>query len=247
MPYVNLHALLFIASASSLYTQHTGSGIFASPGSVLVHTKSAGLALVAWVLAGVLALLGCATYAELGTMIPEAGGEYAYLNRAFGQWAAFLFTWTNTLMVRPVGLAISATVCGQYASKPFYLTTTPPQWISQGIGLGVLVFVCIMNSVSVAGSTFIQRWTVYGKLLALAVVAVVGFVYLIRAGPGSIADQNLSHAFNGSDWSITDFGVGMSASLLSYDGWNNLNIVIEEIMNPRRNIPLAMGLSLIHI
>ena len=82
------------------------AGIFASPGLVLLHTKSAGMAIIAWIVAGFIALLGGCTYAELGTAIPESGGEYVYIRRCFGHLPAFLFSWTSNIVLKPGSLAL---------------------------------------------------------------------------------------------------------------------------------------------
>ena len=71
------------------------------------------MALLAWVAAGIIAMLGAASYAELGTAIPESGGEYQYLHRAWGPLPAFLFTWTSTLITRPGSIAIICLICAE--------------------------------------------------------------------------------------------------------------------------------------
>ncbi len=76
--------------------------------------------------------MGCATYAELGTMIPESGGEYAYLFRCYGQLYAFLFSWTCNWILKPSGIAIVCLVCGQYITQPFYLNGGAPTWMCKG-------------------------------------------------------------------------------------------------------------------
>ena len=103
----------------------TGSGIFASPGSVTSNVGSAGMSLIIWVVSGLLALAGALCYAELGTMIPKSGGEFAYFNDVFasspiGSAVPFLFSWTMALVAKPSTLSIIALVFAQYLLRLGY-------------------------------------------------------------------------------------------------------------------------------
>jgi amino acid transporter len=88
------------------------------------------MSLIAWVVAGFIALMGGCTYAELGAAIPESGGEYVYLFHCYGHLTGFLFSWTSNWVLKPGGLAIASIVCAQYLTKPFFLHSDPPsKWI----------------------------------------------------------------------------------------------------------------------
>lgn len=91
-----------------------GSGIFASPTIVVTMSGSVGMALVTWSLCGVISMLMALCYMELGTMMPQSGGEYVYLRRAFGELAAFLFSYVNCFVLKPANFAIASIVIGQY-------------------------------------------------------------------------------------------------------------------------------------
>ena len=191
-----VRSLSLLSGVSFIVGSEIGSGIFSSPGSVLVHAGSVGMSLIAWVFAGLLALLGCACYAELGTMIPESGGEYSYILRVYGKIPAYLYSWTFCLVINSGGMAIISLVTGQYAMKPFYIDGNPPDILSKSVAVFVLILIVIINSVSVHWSALLQRWATYTKLAAIGLVTVVGLVYLARAEPGSPAYQNLGDAFN---------------------------------------------------
>ena len=169
-----------------------GSGIFASPGSVLAHAGSVGGALAAWVVAGLLSMLGAATYAELGTCIPRSGGEYAFIHECYGALPAFLFAWTSNLVIKPGGTAIIVLVAGQYIAQPFY-SAAAPDWVAKGAAYAVLVLLTAVNCLNVHLAAACQRWLTYTKLVAIALVAVVGVVYLARAG--AVEQTNFSHVF----------------------------------------------------
>ena len=97
-----------------------GVGIFVSPGGVILHTGSAGLSLVMWVVGGILSLLGSLTFAEIGLVIPQFGAHYAYLRIMYGRFVGFLFIWTYLFFVRDGGNAIKCLVFGRYVLKPFF-------------------------------------------------------------------------------------------------------------------------------
>lgn len=98
-----------------------GVGIFVSPGGVILHTGSAGLSLVMWVVGGILSLLGSLTFAEIGLVIPQFGAHYAYLRIMYGRFVGFLFIWTYLFFVRDGGNAISASCSVATFSNHFFL------------------------------------------------------------------------------------------------------------------------------
>ena len=97
-----------------------GSGIFASAPGVVEYSGSVGMSLIVWALSGLIALLGAMSYCELCTMITKSGGEYQYLNQAFGPIPAFLFSWTAVIVLRPAqAAAISLTFASYFGLFKF--------------------------------------------------------------------------------------------------------------------------------
>ncbi|KAL3879806.1 hypothetical protein ACJMK2_032088 [Sinanodonta woodiana] len=116
-----------------------GSGIFVSPVGILQNVKSVGLSFVLWVLCGIYNALGAVCYAELGTSIPESGGEYIYIKRAFGEIPAFICLWINFLLICPVGLAAMSLMFSVYLLQPIFPDCEIP---NMGTRLLAAVIVC---------------------------------------------------------------------------------------------------------
>jgi amino acid transporter len=156
-----------------------GSGIFASPGLVLLAAGSVGASFCAWVAAGLVALMGSACYAELGTVVQESGGEYVYLAAGLSELPAFLFTWASSTITRPGSLAIIILVSGEYAVRPFY-DEQPPVWVAKGAALALCTVILVVNCISVKASTRLQDSTTVLKMAALAMVSILGLVFLSK-------------------------------------------------------------------
>ena len=103
-----------------------GSGIFVSPGGVLMWTGSINMALIVWILCGVFSAIGAYCYAELGLMMSKSGGDYAYVHYTFGPFVGFIRLWVECMIVRPCLIAIVALTFAKYVTKPFFPECDPP-------------------------------------------------------------------------------------------------------------------------
>lgn len=104
-----------------------GSGIFVSPVGILQNVRSVGMAFVLWIVCGIYNALGAVCYAELGTSIPQSGGEYVYIRRAFGDMASFVCLWIDFLLICPVGIAAMGLMFSVYLLKPIYSDCDVPE------------------------------------------------------------------------------------------------------------------------
>lgn len=119
-----------------------GAGIFVSPKGVLTNSGSVGQALIVWIFCGILSLVGALCYAELGTMIPKSGGDYAYISDAFGPLPAFLYLWVALFILVPTGNAITALTFAQYILQPVWKGCKPPY---EAVRLLAAVVTCKRN------------------------------------------------------------------------------------------------------
>ncbi|KAJ3223234.1 hypothetical protein HK099_001369 [Clydaea vesicula] len=223
-----------------------GSGIFASPGSVLVYTKSVGMALTVWLLGGLLSMTGALCYAELGTMLPTSGGEHTYLLKAYGQLPAFLFSWTGITVTRPGSIAIISMVFAEYLCRLIFFNRTHdavPEWLVKLIAMTCIMTLTGINALSTKMGAFIQNLFTVLKLLSLFVIGITGVIFLMKHVTGknsSATHHDFAFSFNNSSENPGDYALALYSALWAYDGWNNLNLVTGELKNPGRNLPKAV-------
>lgn len=217
-----------------------GSGIFMSPQTVLLSVGSAGASLLVWAGCGLLVVLAAFCYAELGTAIPESGGEYTYIRRTCGPGPAFALVFSSVLFVRPAGVAGIALSFAQYAVSPFYPDCAPPPLALKSAAAAAILVLAAVNCLNVRAAMSVQVFFLAAKVLALCVVIAGGVVALAREPePASFREP-----FAGTSVGINAVGVAFYQGLWSFDGWNNLNYVTEELRRPQVNLPRAVVIAI---
>lgn len=205
-----------------------GSGIFMSPQLVLLNIGSPGASLVIWACSGLLAMLASLSYAELGTIIRESGGEYIYILRTAGQPIAFLFIFTSVVVVRPASLAGVSLSFALNAVAPFYQDCPPPDQVVKCVAAAGILLLAVVNCLDVRSAMKVMVFFMAAKVLSLAVIVIGGIVLLVKGNT-----LNLENSFKGTNLDISSIGLAFFQCLWSYDGWNNLNYVTEELKQPQ--------------
>lgn len=218
-----------------------GSGIFISPKGVLKDAGSVGFSLVVWVLCGVLSLIGALCYAELGTAIPLSGGDYAYINAAFGPLPAFLFLWAANIIFVPTTNAIMALTTANYIIKPFFPNCENPDDAVRLLAAVAICFLTFLNSYDVRVTTKLQDVFMFSKIAALGVVILAGLVAIYQ---GVNDNFHTDKVWNNTPSDPGKIAVSFYSGIFSYCGWNYLNFMTEELKDPYRNLPRAIFISL---
>lgn len=219
-----------------------GAGIFVSPSIVAREVGAPGLSLVVWLVCGLLATCGALCFAELSAALPESGGTYAFLRRAFRtELLSFLFGWSMFFVVLTGVMAAVATAFATYAG--YFLGQLMPYgvWSQRFVAIGCIAFLTVMNCIGVQVGGRIQVLFTFIKVAALLGLIAVG---LALGGADTerlvpvIADGRPPLATLGA------FGTAMIVALFAYNGWWYSTFVAEEVRQPQRNVPLSIFLGM---
>ena len=227
-----------------------GTGIFLKSAVMSQLLGSESWVLAAWIAAGVLSIAGTLTYAELGAMLPHAGGPYVYLREAYGKFPAFLFGWKELLSTKgasngavAIGIAIFLSALIPYrvvwVQHPFHLfgETIAWQFGSQQVeAIAIIVILSVINSFGVAAGGWAQTAFTALKLVGIAFLVFGAFVF---GRSGSWAHLGAA-TVSGHPPGFAAFGAAMIAALWAYSGWGDLGIAGGEVQRPGRNIPMGL-------
>lgn len=219
-----------------------GSGIFLVPTEMMQAVGSVNLVFAAWIVGGLLSLCGALTYAELGAMKPQVGGEYIYIRDAYGPLGGFLYGWTYFMIAVPGTLATVATgivrVLGAFAPLSFLGNplVTRPLAISYGqlLAIAAIVLIAVINWIGVERAGEFQLLFTVLKIAIILAIVVTGFGY--QGG----AWHNFSTSHPNATGGLAGFMAALLAALWAYDGWNLVTTVSGEIRNPQRSLPIAL-------
>ena len=221
-----------------------GSGIFRVPGAMMAAVGSSKYVYLAWLVGGLLSFFGALAFAELGAMRPQSGGEYVYIRDAYGTLPGFLYCWNWFVIAKPASIAtvvtgiadaLSALPRFHFLANAIFTAPFTFRW-AQLVAILAAVLISGLNYIGVKRAGEFQLFFTILKVAMLVGIAVVGFTY----AAGSWASFGTTTASKGG---VTGFMVALVASLWAYDGWNDLNMVGEEVENPGKSIPVALILG----
>ncbi|XP_005456698.1 cystine/glutamate transporter isoform X3 [Oreochromis niloticus] len=219
-----------------------GSGIFIAPKGVLMNSGSVGLSLLVWVLCGVLSLFGALCYAELGTTFTKSGGHYTYLLETLGPLPAFLRLWVEFLFIRPAVASYVSLAFGRYVVEPFFTPCAAPTVLIRLVGILGVTFVVAVNCWSVNMASRTQVTLTFIKMFALVLIIVPGVIALAKG-----RTENFQNGFEVDLLTLDKLPLAFYSGLYAYGGWFYLNFITEEVINPNRNMPLAIILSIVAV
>ncbi len=247
------------ASAAIVVGTMIGTGIFLKPAEMAREGRSVSVVFAAWIIGAILSIFGAFSFAELGSMIPEAGGEYAYLRRGFGPVYGFLFGWMHSIVGRPSSLASISAGMMRFlgfllpviAAPLFTVHLAIPGltgWIkpydfvftwAQPLAVVWLLIMTGINYLGVRLGGAVQIFLTTIKITSVAIV--IGVAFFAPASTQASGVQPFWPAAGmGAGAIFSAFLATLAAALWAYDGWEDLNLVGSEVENPQKNFPRAL-------
>jgi amino acid transporter len=214
-----------------------GAGIFGTPSIVAGAVQSESVLITLWVVGGVFSIIGALCYGELATAFPSAGGEYHFLQRAFGRSLAFLYGWARMTVIVAGSIAVFAYLFGDYMSRVINLGPySSPIWAALVVGV-----LTIANYLGIREGKAIQNVFTVLEVGGLVLIVVAGL--LLAPAPAEVAAGAGSAA--GQPWY---FGAGIGSAmvfvLFTYGGWNDAAYISAEVRNPNRNMVRALLIAI---
>jgi APA family basic amino acid/polyamine antiporter len=211
-----------------------GVGIFTTPGRIAVLLPTSGLVILAWLLGAGLTISGALSYAELGAMYPEAGGNYVFLRESYGHLWGFLYGWSAAFITQSGTIAILAVGFTKYAG----ITSTGTV---QACAIGLILFFGALNYIGVkVGAGVVDAITF------LKIVAIIGFaaaaLFFGHGSWGHISELRTQSSEMGR---FAALAMAMIPIMYTYSGWNATVYVGSEVIKPSRTIPLSLILGVL--
>src|SRR6267143_1272345 len=255
------------ASGAIVVGTMIGTGIFLKPAEMAREGRSVSVVFAAWIVGAILSIFGAFSFAELGSMIPEAGGEYAYLRRGFGPVWGFLFGWMHSIVGRPSSLASISAGMMRFLSFLLPVVAVPlftihiaipglTGWIkpydfvftwAQPLAVFWIMAMTGVNYLGVRLGGAVQVFLTSIKIISVAIV--IGVAFFSPAPAARAPDPFWPAAGMGGGVIFSAFLAALAAALWAYDGWEDLNLVGSEVENPQKNFPRALvgGVGLVAV
>ncbi|MDK6809094.1 APC family permease [Ligilactobacillus agilis] len=226
-------SLGLISSLSLVIGTVIGSGIFFKQAAVLDYAHSTNLALIAWLVGGLITMASGLTIAEIGSQMPHTGGLYVYLEKIYGKFWGFLAGWMQIIVYGPTLIA----ALGSYLATLLVAFFGLPKTSTPLLAVIVIALIASFNLLSNRYGAAFQVITTVGKLLPIAAIIIFGLLFGKANAFNQVATTSGSVSFNG-------FGMAILATLFAYDGWVLIANMGGEIKNPQKLLPKAIVLGI---
>ncbi len=217
-----------------------GSGIFINPYVVARAVDTPFLIFAVWVIGGVIAMCGAFVFAELGTVIPRAGGQYAFFREAFHPLVGFLHGWALLWIIQSGATAAVAVACGQYVVR---LADLSPSLVVP-IAITLMAALAVLHSSGIRPGAVVINVITIGKTLAIAALVIGAFAVARRSG--ITFEPLVPDRLHGLGL-VSALLAGLVPAMFAYGGWQNANFIVEEMREPERHLPRAIlvGVSIV--
>ena len=258
MPALGLFSAIMLVAGGVI-----GSGIFRKAGVMAAEVGSPQVLLGVWLLAGVVSILGALSNAELAAMMPHTGGQYVYLERAYGPFTAFLFGWSLFAVIQTGSIAALAYVFAEYTTKIIPLPeastalaawTLPVPWLGalapfkelgvKSLAAAAILLLTVVNYLGVRFGGLVQNIFSLAKMAAM-----LGLAALVLLTPGVGDFKNLTTASTVIHPTGLAFWAAIAAALQgafwAYDGWHKITFISGELKSPQRDLPRSLILGIL--
>lgn len=210
-----------------------GTGVFTSLGFQLLDIQSGFVILMLWLVGGITALCGALSYAELGAAFPRSGGEYNFLNEIYHPLAGFVSGWISATIGFAAPTALAAITFGKYFSSVF------PQFSSTWLAIGLILILTFIHASTRRNSGRLQSWFTVLKILLIIVFCALCFLLVDTPQPINFlpikGDEKLIFS--------SAFAVSLIYVNYAYSGWNAATYLSNELDEPKKNLPLILGIG----
>lgn len=231
-----------------------GSGVFKKIAPMAQELGTPWLILLCWLIAGIVSLAGALCTAELVSMYPNSGGEYNYFQKIYGRFFSFLYGWASFTVIKTAAISALAYIFAQSLNSLFPLPVLDLNVTFLGlhlfenlsIKLLAALLILLLTLLNYRGVQFAERLS---SVLTYAMLIAIAFFLIVGLGSEHGTISNLTTAAKGSATDLNGWTLMKAMFLASlgafwgYDGWNNIAFIGEEIKNPKRNLPLALGMG----
>jgi len=249
-PKIGVRAAIFLVVSMII-----GSGVFKKLAPMSQELGSPLLVILCWVLAGLISLAGALSTAEMVSMFPNSGGEYFYFQKVYGRFFSFMYGWASFTVIKTASIAALAYIFAQSLTSLFPLPLMGDSINFIGIAITQVLFIKLVASLLIIALTLLNyRGAQFASKLStvltyLMLTSIVAFLAIgFGSSQGSIANvtttSHLPNAPNVHGFSLLKaLFVASLGAFWGYEGWNGIAYIGEEIKNPKRNLPLALGIG----
>jgi len=210
-----------------------GVGVFRVPSEVAQYLSSPVFILLAWLIGGIICLLGALCYAELSTSLPKSGGDYIYLRESYGSLAGFLFGWTELLVIRTGSIAAIAFIAAEYLQSFLALNSS----FVKLMAIFIVLSLSIINSVGLRHGKRILDILTVTKVVVL--IGIIFYGFLSQKGDASLLNFNGVSSFS-NNGIFSAFALALIPILWAYGGWHENTFVAGETKNATKILPLTL-------
>ncbi|MGH8618308.1 MAG: APC family permease [Burkholderiales bacterium] len=215
-----------------------GAGIFGTPAIVAGAVQSESTLIAVWIAGGIFSIIGALCYAELATAFPSAGGEYHFIQKAYGRSLAFLYGWARMTVIVAGSIAVFAYLFGDYLSRVINLGAhSPAIWAAL-----VVVALTLVNYIGIREGKATQNVFTVLEVSGLVLIVVAGLFF--APTPAAVPVAEAAAAGSGPWYMGAGLATAMLFVLFTYGGWNDAAYISAEVRNPHRNMSRALLFSI---